>query len=186
MLVRLADFMRQAAGEIGDALAEFLDGLLEFADLGLGVGVEAKQQVGQVARVGEVGVHHRGAVLVEHGAAGVFEDGVAEGVAAADLAVDLAVQVVVRILGFPEAARQAVGVEDRAVGPYAVAAGLGAPLGHEAPAVEARGIRQQVLERPAKAEFVLDTLAAKGRERALVFADERMGRRNLGGWPGHV
>jgi len=59
----------------------------------------------------------------------------------------LAVQVVVRILGFPEAARQAVGVEDRAVGPYAVTAGLGAALGHEAPAVEAGGIGEQVLER---------------------------------------
>jgi hypothetical protein len=82
----------------------------------------------------------------------------------------------VRVLGFPEAARQAVGVEDRAVGPDAVAAGLGAKLGHEAPAVEARGIREQVLKGPAEAEFVLHALPAKRRQRALVFADQRMGR----------
>ena len=88
-----------------------------------------------------------------------------------------------RVLGFPEAARQAVGVEDRAIGPDAVAAGLGAHLGHEAPTVEARGIREQVLERPAKAKFVLHALPAKVGQRALVFADQRMGRRNLGGWP---
>jgi hypothetical protein len=67
-----------------------------------------------------------------------------------------------------------------------MAAGLGAALGLEAPAVEAGGIREQVLERAAKAEFVLDALRAKGRQRALVFADERMGGRDLGGWPRHV
>jgi len=71
-------------------------------------------------------------------------------------------------------------------GRYAVTAGLGAALGHEAPAVEAGGIGEQVLERPAKAEFVLDTLSAKGRERALVFAGSAMGARKSGRMAAHV
>jgi hypothetical protein len=29
-------------------------------------------------------------------------------------------------------------------------------------------------------------LPAKGGQRALVFADQRMGGRNLGGWPRHL
>jgi hypothetical protein len=181
VLVRLLDFVRQAAREVGDALAELLHGNLEFADFRLGVGVEAEQQVGEVARVGEVGLHDRAAVLVEHAAAGVFENRVADGVAAADLAVDFAVQVVVRVFGFPKAPREAVGVEDRAIGADAVAAGFGAKLGHEAPSVEARGIGEEVLKGAAKAEFVLHTLIAKGGKGAVVLADQRVCGRKLGG-----
>jgi hypothetical protein len=52
--------------------------------------------------------------------------------------------------------------------------------------VETGGIREQVLERPAKAEFVLDALAAEDTQGTLVFANQRMGRRNLSRWPRHV
>ena len=44
----------------------------------------------------------------------------------------------------------------------------------EAPAAETGGTGEQVLERPAKTEFVLHALPAKGRQRPLVFADQRM------------
>ncbi len=175
----------QPAGQVGDALLELLDGLLELLDLGLGVGEEAVQQIGELVRVGEVGFEDAVAVLEEDGAAGVLEDGVGERVAAADLALDLAGEVVAGVLGLPVAAGDAVGVAEGAVGADGVAAGFGAELGDEGPAVEAGGVREEIPEGVAEGQFMFDALRAGLGEGAVVFADEGMRGRDLDGAPGH-
>jgi hypothetical protein len=63
-VVRLFDFGGEASGEFGDTLLEFFDGFLEASDFGLGVGVEAEEEVGDVERVGEVGFEDLSSVLI--------------------------------------------------------------------------------------------------------------------------
>jgi hypothetical protein len=59
--------VREAGGQVRHALLEFADRLFEAANVGFGPGVEAGQQVGDLARVGEVGFQDAVAVLVENG-----------------------------------------------------------------------------------------------------------------------
>ena len=73
------DLGGQAAGELGDALLEGLDGLFEAADFGLGVGVKAIEELGEVGGIGEVGFVGFETVLIEDGAAGVLEDDIGGG-----------------------------------------------------------------------------------------------------------
>ena len=175
MAVGLLDLAGQAPGKVGDTLLELLDSFLEFLDLGFGVRVEAMQKAGELAGVGEVRVKNAVAVLEENGAVGVLEDGVGERVATADLALDLAGEIVAGVLGLPIAARDAVGVAQGAVGADGMAAGFGAELGDEGPAMEAGGVREEFLKGVAEGGFVLDSLRAGLREGAMLFADEGMG-----------
>jgi len=132
------------------------------------------EEIGELVRIGELDFKHAVAVLEENGAAGVLEDGVGERVATADLALDLAGEIVAGVLGLPIAAGDAVGVADGAVGADGMAAGFGAELGDEGPAVETGGVREEFLKGVAEGGFVLDSLRAGLREGAMVFADERM------------
>ena len=111
--MRLCDLFGEATGELGDAGAEFGDGGLEIADGGFSVGVEAEEQVGDLAGVAKIGFGDLCAVLIEDGPGGVFEDGVRERIAAADLALDLAGEVVAGVLGFPVAVNAPEGVAER-------------------------------------------------------------------------
>ena len=113
------DDVLERLGQVGDALVEDRDGLVELLDLLVGVAEEAGEQGGQFGRLPEVGLQDALLVLVQDGAAGVLEDGVDEGVAAFDLGLDLGVQVVLGVLGLPVAARDAEIVLQGGVGPLA-------------------------------------------------------------------
>jgi hypothetical protein len=150
--VRLLDLFGEAAGKLGDSRAEFADGGFEIADGGFGVGVELEEQVGELAGVGEVDFDNGRAVLIEDGAVGVLEDGVGERIAAADLALDFAGEVVARVLGFPVAAGERVGVANGAVGTDLLA-----------------GDRDFFGELPAEEPAEPASRLAKGRRRASSF-----------------
>jgi hypothetical protein len=143
------------------------------------------EEIGELVRIGELDFKHAVAVLEENGAAGVLEDGVGERVATVDFALNLAGEVVARVLGLPVAARDAVGVAEGAVGADGMAAGFGAELGNEGPAVEAGGAREEIAEGVAEGGFMLDALRAGLGEGAVVFADEGMRGRDLDGASGH-
>lgn len=93
--------------EIGDAGFEFIDGLLEALDVGLGVAIKIVEQVAEVLRLGEVEPRFDFfAVLDEDGGGSVFEDRVGEWVAEGDLLADFDVELVAGVFGFPEFAGQ--------------------------------------------------------------------------------
>ncbi len=87
----------------GDVLVELLDGAVELADLERLVGDEAGKQRVEGGDVGKSGAQDFGAVLVEHGGMGVFEQNVVGGVALGELGRNLGVEVVLLVLGLPVA-----------------------------------------------------------------------------------
>ena len=111
----LGDLFEQALGEHGDTALEGIDGLLEAADVRLGVGEEQVEEVCEFLGIAETEAGYGLLVLVEDGTAGVFEDGVGERIAATDFAEDFGVELVAGVLGLPVAAGEVVAVPEGSV-----------------------------------------------------------------------
>jgi len=124
--VGVDDLFLEVLGDVGHALLEFIDGLLEGVDLRLDVIEERLEQPPELFAVAEVDAHDLGLVLDQDGDARIFEDDVAQRVALLDLLADFHIQVIVRVLSFPVAADQAHGVFEGAVGrmPLALSCGI--------------------------------------------------------------
>ena len=146
-----------AEGEVGDALLELVDGLLEVFDLRLDVAEELVQQVAKLLGVADIEAgFDLFAVLVEDGRGGVLEDRVGERVAEGDLLADFGVELVGGVLGFPVAAVEVELVAERAVGADLFAADAGGELRDEVPVGFFAGGGEQVLEGGAGGAFVGD------------------------------
>ena len=110
VLVRLANLFRQAARQLRHALLEFFDRLFKTFDVRFGVAKELVQEPGKLLGITQRNTQDLLLVLVQDACLRVFEDGVRKPVAASNLAADFGVEIVLSVLGFPVAARQAVGV----------------------------------------------------------------------------
>ena len=157
--MRLGDLGQQPLGEHGDAVLEGLDGFLEAADVGLGMGEELIEEDGQFVGVAEVGAEGRLLVLIEDSAAGVFEDGVGERIAAAEV----------------------VAVPEGAIGADEAVAGAQGLLTDQFPAYEAARALEEILERGAECRLVLDVPGAVPLKLLVVAADQGMGGRDVEG-----
>ncbi len=179
-LVGSGDFFSKAAGELGDALGEFLDGVVEFLNVGLGETIKTRKESGKLAGIGEIAGEDAVAVLIEDGALGVLKDGVVKGVAAADFLFDFAVEIVVGVLRFPVAARDGEGIAEGSVETDRVAAGRGGgPFGDECPVVEAGGIGEKDLKGVAEAAFVFYILSSDLGKGLVIGANEAVIRWNF-------
>ena len=146
----------EGEGDVGDAVFEFGDGVVETLDFGFGVGEEEVEEVGQFPGVVEVDAEDFAALLEEDGGAGVFEDGVGEGVFLLDFLGDFGIEVGGGIFGFPEAAAVVELVAESGVGDDGVGVDLDALFGDEGPAEGAGGGFEEGLEGGAEGEFVGD------------------------------
>ena len=133
--VGLLDLIGKREGQFRHPLLKLIDRLLEALDVGLGVGVERVEQIGDGLRVGQIDVDRDLAVLEKDGAAGVFEDRVAERVALGPLLADFDAEIVVGVFGFPVAALKIENIPQRAVGNDRFAFDAERLLGNEEPTV---------------------------------------------------
>lgn len=174
LLVGFVDVFAQGLGEVGNAAFELVHGALEFALVGVVVGEEAVEEVGEVRGVAEGEFAGFGAVLIENRGAGVFEDGVAGGVAGFELFADFGGEVVGGVFGLPPAAGEAEFVADGAVGNDAFAAGVSGEFGDEIPAAAFGGFVEEGVEGGFEAEFVGYLLGSEGFEVTVVGAEDRV------------
>ena len=152
------DLVFHALGDGGDALFEVGDGFVPFFVVGLAIAEEDFEQLDEVAAVADVFVQPLAdAVLEEDGLLGGLKDDVGFGVAAVELGADFLFEVVVLVLGFPEAARKAEGVDHRAVNLDDPGLGLvDGVLGDERPIELASASAQQGLKGAAHRHLVVD------------------------------
>ncbi len=134
LFVGLFDLVFEAEGELGDALLEIFDGLLEAFDIGLDVAIEQVQQVAKLLGIADIEAgFDLFAVLVEDGRGCVFEDRVGKGIAEGDLLADFLVELVGGVFGFPVAVVEVELVAECAVGADLFAADAGGELRDEVP-----------------------------------------------------
>jgi len=116
LLVRFRDVLMERLGEIGNAALELVHGAVEFALVGFVVREEAVEEIGNFDWFAKGELAGFAAILVEHGSAGIFEDGVAVGISGFQLLANLGGEIIRSILGLPPAAGEAKLVTHGAVG----------------------------------------------------------------------
>ncbi len=172
--VGFVDVFAEGLGEVGNAAFELVHGAFKFALVGVVVGEEAVEEVGEVGGVAKGEFAGFGAVLIENGGAGVFEYSVAGGVAGFEFAADFGGEVVGGVFRLPPAAGEAEFVADGAVGNDAFASGVGGEFGDEIPAAAFGGFVEERVEGGFEAELVGYLLGFEGFEVAEIGAEDRI------------